>query len=343
MATSTEAQKLLELGRLVRTSILSARDKNATFSGITKHTSADTIYELDTHVEPIIIDFCEHWGRDTPLVLIAEGISEEGGPEGKAVFPKGTPESAAKIRLLIDPIDGTRGLMYDKRSAWFLAGIAPNRGDATRLSDITDAAQVELPTSKQNAGDLLWATKGHGTQGLREEVATGRKLHDLTPKPSQATTIAHGFASISNFFPGTKELASRLMEEIVSATLTPADIGQGIVFDDQYISTGGQFYELIMGHDRFNADLRPIFYKIHNIPPKICVHPYDAATVLIAREAGVLITDGMGGEFDGPLDVETPLAWAGFANATLRNAVEPVMIRILREWLKNPRTAGQLP
>ena len=50
-----------------------------------------------------------------------------------------------------------------------------------------------------------------------------------------------------------------------------------MVFDDQYICTGGQFYELIVGHDRFIADLRPLFYQILHQPPGLCCHPYDYA------------------------------------------------------------------
>jgi len=56
--------------------------------------------------------------------------------------------------VLIDPIDGTRGIMYDKRAAWALAGVAPNRGPATRLSDIHLAVMTELPTSKMGFADV---------------------------------------------------------------------------------------------------------------------------------------------------------------------------------------------
>ena len=330
-------EKLAALGREARGAVLSARLKNADFAGVSKHTSADTIYQLDTHVEPIIERFCESWGQEMPLVLIAEGIEDEKGREGKAVFPRGTREEDADVRVICDPIDGTRGLMYDKRAAWFLAGVAPNRekgGDATRLSDIAAAVQVEVPTSKQGVSDVLWAIRGEGARGVREEVRGGtfRKVQDLTLRPSQAGNIDHGFATISNFFPGTKELASRLMEAIAEACIGPADVGKAMIFEDQYISTGGQFYELMVGHDRLNADLRPLFYRIRGLPAGLCVHPYDVATVLIAREAGVVITDGLGGELDGPLDVETPLHWAGFANEALRRRIEPVMLGMLRAW-----------
>src|SRR5262249_20724291 len=125
--------------------------------------------------------------------------------------------------------------------------------------------------------------------------------HPLLIQPSQAENLTHGFGMVSNFFPGTKELSSRLMERIVEQCIGPADVGKAMVFEDQYISTGGQFYELIVGHDRMNADLRPLFYKMRGLATGLCVHPYDVASMLIATEAGVEITDGLGQMLDGPL------------------------------------------
>lgn len=329
-------EKLLGLGRAVRGAGRAGRGAGVEFSGVVRESSADTIYELDARVEPVIEGYCAEWSREMPLVLIAEGMGEEGGVEGKAVFPRGSREGDAAVRIICDPIDGTRGLMYDKRAAWFLAGVAPNRGEATRLSDIAAAVMVEIPTSKQGAADVLWAVRGGGAKGRREGVNAecGMRNAELPLRPSQAETIAHGFAMVSNFFPGTKELASRLMERIVERCLGAADVGKAMVFEDQYISTGGQLYELIVGHDRFNADLRPVFYALRGLPVGMCVHPYDVASVLIATEAGVEISDGLGRPLDGPLDVTTPLSWAGFANRRLRERVEPVMLEALREWRK---------
>ena len=104
------------------------------------------------------------------------------------------------------------------------------------------------------------------------------------------------------------------------------------VFDDQYISTGGQFYELMVGHDRFNADLRPLLYHAQNQPEGLCCHPYDCAAMLIAEEAGVILTDAKSGKpLDGPLDCTTGLAWAGYANPALRDRIEPVLTAFLME------------
>jgi hypothetical protein len=188
---------------------------------------------------------------------------------------------------------------------------------------------TELPTSKMGFADVLWAEKGRGAAGERVDLTSGDAA-PLALRPSTADSIDHGFASVSNFFPGTKVLASEVMEHLVRHLVGPADVTRATVFDDQYISTGGQFYELIVGHDRFNADLRPLFYAIQNQPEGLCCHPYDCATWLVAEEAGVILTDGLGQPLDGPLDVTTGLSWAGYANDQLRSRIEPLLTAFLQ-------------
>ena len=321
--------RLKEFQAAVRDLIVRSRAARG-LNEVRRDSAADTIYEIDTLVEPVLEDFCRDWSRTTPLVLIAEGIESDGGAEGVKVFPEGAAEADAAIRVIVDPIDGTRGLMYDKRAAWALAGVAPNKGPGTRLRDIEVAVMTELPTSKMGRADVLWAVKGRGARAERVDIASG-DARPLPVAPSSAPGIDHGFASVANFFPGTKSLAAELMEHLARRLVGPADVTRATVFDDQYISTGGQFYELIVGHDRFNSDLRPLFYRVQNQPEGLCCHPYDCATMLIAQEAGAILTDGFGGPLDGPLDVTTGLSWAGYANETLRRKIEPVMAEFLRE------------
>lgn len=321
--------RLIGFQKIVRDTIIASRSKQALHE-VSHSTAADTIYKIDTEVEPLLEEFCRELGKVVPLVLIAEGLEDEHGNEANKVYPEGTKEEDAKIRLIVDPIDGTRGIMYDKRPAWALAGIAPNKGPNTSLRDIEVAVMSELPTSKMGYADVLWAVKDEGAKAQRIDLSTGVG----TPLPiggSKAETIAHGFATVSNFFPGTKVLSSELMEHIVAHCIGAADVTKAMIFDDQYISTGGQFYELINGHDRFNADLRPTFYKLQKQPEGLCCHPYDCATLLIAEEAGVLITDEHGKPLDGPLDTTTGLSWIGYANPILKKKIEP----LIQEFLKS--------
>jgi fructose-1,6-bisphosphatase/inositol monophosphatase family enzyme len=326
-------ERLVELQKAIRDLLSgSRRQRRGDQHAVARDSAADTIYAIDAAVEPMLESFFQEWGRHTPLVLIAEGLEAEDGNEGPRTFPRGTPESAAVLRVIVDPIDGTRGLMYDKRSAWSLAGVAPNRGPATRLRDIEVAVMTELPSSKMGLADTLWAIKGHGggAVGHRTDLRSG-VAEPLALGPSTAPRIDHGFATVASFFPGTKVLAAELMEQLAQELLGPLDVTRAAVFDDQYISTGGQFYELIAGHDRFIADLRPLFYRIQNQPQGLCCHPYDCATWLIAQEAGVILTDGLGQPLDGPMDTTTGLSWAGYANEELRASIEPMINAFLRE------------
>jgi len=161
--------RLIAFQRIVREQLIRSR-AGSNLNAVNRSTAADTIYQIDTVVEPILEDFCREWSKTTPLVLIAEGIENEHGEEGVKVFPEGSREEDAAIRLIVDPIDGTRGIMYDKRPAWALAGVAPNRGVETTLRDIEVSVMTELPTSKMGFADVLWASKGRGAHGKRVDL-----------------------------------------------------------------------------------------------------------------------------------------------------------------------------
>jgi hypothetical protein len=104
--------------------------------------------------------------------------------------------------------------------------------------------------------------------------------------------------------------------------------GKALCFEDQYTSSGGQLYELMCGHDRFTADLRPLMeetLRARGLALGICCHPYDLCTEMIAREAGVIVTDIGGRPLRARLSVEPDVAWAGYANARVRAQVEPLL------------------
>ncbi len=128
--------RLRAFQRTVREMIIASRRLGG-LSEVSRISSADVIYKIDTQVEPMLVEFCTEWSKELPLVLIAEGLEDADGREvDNRVFPEGIHGEDAAIRLLVDPIDGTRPIMYDKRSAWALAGVAPNKGAHTRLRDI---------------------------------------------------------------------------------------------------------------------------------------------------------------------------------------------------------------
>jgi fructose-1,6-bisphosphatase/inositol monophosphatase family enzyme len=229
----------------IRDDVVSACEKAATadLSRISREEEGDTLYVVDRVAEERLLDFfTREIAAMAPLVLVAEGLPAEG-----VILPRGARESEARWRIIVDPIDGTRGLMYQKRSAWILTGVAPNRGQHTTLEDVVLAVQTEIPLVKQHLSDVLWAEGGGGFQAARHDRLRGTTT-PIDLRPSSVPTIAHGFAAIARFFPGARDELAAIDEEIVRGALGPPTPGKAHCFEDQYICTGGQLYELICGH-----------------------------------------------------------------------------------------------
>jgi hypothetical protein len=93
--------------------------------------------------------------------------------------------------------------------------------------------------------------------------------------------------------------------------------------------------ELVLGHDRFTADLRPLLHRPlaarEQVPP-ICAHPYDVCAALVAEESGVAVVDPSSGDpLDCPLTVDADVAWAGYCNPAVRALVEPALWEAMSE------------
>ena len=292
-------------------------------------TSADTIYAIDKVSEATVLAWFEaHWPPRWPVELVMEGLEET---HGAVTFPCGTPVAQTKLKCILDPIDGTRGLMYDKRSAWSLAALAPQRGAKTNLSDIWVAVMTELPVSKQGLADQLSVVRSPSISlragrvvAERLDLRSGRR-QKFVPRPSRATGLAHGYASFAKFFPPGKAWLAQREEQLWRA------LGDGAeIFDDQYLSSGGQIYELLMGHDRFIADLRPLAFAKLRIRSALACHPYDICTALIASALGCIITAPDGKPLRGPLDTTSPVAWVGYANPALARRIGPKLRALLK-------------
>ena len=323
---------LLGLGDHVRQSVLNARHESdpCDLATISRESVADTIYGIDRISEDAITEwFTEHWPPTIPVELVMEGID----PQHPVTFPPKVPCEQTEAKIILDPIDGTRGIMYDKRAAWFLAGVAPQRGPATRLSEIEVAVMVELPTTKQWRADRFSAIRGRGFLSDSVNILTGEIL-SRSVRPSHAADVLHGFGYISRFFPAGKALTAAIEQQLWER-LYPSAAGKDvIVFEDQYISTGGQFCELLSGHDRMIADIRPLVFKKLGIPSALCCHPYDVAAALVLEEAGVILESPDGSPMDGPLDTTSPISWVAYANPELAAHIRPVLCAVLKEMLE---------
>ena len=161
---------------------------------------------------------------------------------------------------------------------------------------------------------------------MRVDLARGAAT-PLGVRPSAATDLEHSFSGLAKFFlPGKPALAS-LEAELFRR------LGVTHVFDDEYLSTGGQLHELITGRDRFVADLRPLVTD-----EGLDCHPYDVCTAMVLEEAGGIVTDPWGDPLSVPLDNVTPVAWVGYANEALAARIGPVLAELV-----DGRVRGRAP
>jgi fructose-1,6-bisphosphatase/inositol monophosphatase family enzyme len=324
---------LKEAGMAVREKVYASLQSSSIeqLSSVHAEKTEDTIYTIDREVEEVLVPVLEKYAVELGgIILLAEGIGED---ENGIVLPGNYSRNQVKVRLIIDPIDGTRGIMYNKRAAFYLAGAAPNKGEQTSLSDIEAAVMVELPTTKQFKADTLWAIRNKGCFGQTDNLLTG-EISGITIKPSGAKTIIGGFAQLARFFPPGRDILSKIEDELIQ-TLVPSNPGgKALVFEDQYISSGGQLYEMLMGHDRFVADVRGLLYRHlrgHGKEGGHVCHPYDVCAHLIGTEAGLIITDGYGNPLQAPMDLNSEINWVGYANREIEREVKPLFVSLLKK------------
>lgn len=316
---------LVAVGEAVRDAVLDAC-RSATVDQLAAHDDSgpgDTAFAVDRVAEgALLAALATHLGG-VALVLVAEGLPDTGHGHGVARLGVGAPA----WRLVVDPLDGTRPLAYQKRSAWVLLGLAPEPGDGRvpTLTEVVAAVMVEVPPLKQTYADVLTAVRGGGTRMRRVDLRRLDPDAAVGVRPSTATGLAQGYAQVSRAFPGGRAVLAAVDDAVALALVGPPVPGKAQYFEDQWCS-GGALYSLAVGHDRFTADLRPLVPGVG-----ICAHPYDLCAALVATEAGVLVTAPDGSPLDPPLTLDGDVGWVGYANAALRALVEPALQAALRE------------
>lgn len=134
------------------------------------HPLLEPIRALQARIQTAVIAACEQASLEQ-LAAVAEAVLAE----------------TAVWRIIVDPIDGTRGLMYPKRSGWILTAVAPNLGPNTSLQDIELAVQTEIPLVKQHLADAVWAAEpAHRARKPDGDTAVSRTPSRPTkPGPGQ--------------------------------------------------------------------------------------------------------------------------------------------------------------
>jgi len=297
---------LVRVGEAVRDDVLAACRTQSVdqLSAYDDTGEGDTSFAVDRVSEQRLLELVE----GLPVRLVAEGVAAQA--------------HEAEWTLLADPLDGTRQLAHQKRSAWVLLGAT--RG--ATLGELEVSVAVEVPTVKAAAADVLSAVRGAGATGERVDL-NARTRTSVPVRPSTSTGVEQGYGGVARYFPGAREELAAIDDAVARRVLGPPRAGKAQSFEDQYC-TGGTMMELAVGHDRWACDLRPL---LGTERAGICAHPYDLAGWLVAAEAGVHVVRPDGGPLDAPLDLTTDVAWAAYANDAVRAAVEPALHAVLQE------------
>ena len=154
-------RRLRAVHEAIRDEVLAVCESSDTdaLSRVVGDDAGDTIFAIDRVSEAALLERFAPIARDYPCLLIAEGL----GNDGRQILPQGAAWDELEMVVLVDPIDGTRGLMYQKRSAWILTGIAPLRRGARANARRHRARGA----NRDPAGEAAFGRRVVGDQGRR--------------------------------------------------------------------------------------------------------------------------------------------------------------------------------
>ena len=278
--------------------------------------AGDVTYALDAESEHAVEAWLLETARERPLSLLTEdsgwrhlGPGTRGAPRELAGFDHGGP------RIALDPIDGTRNLMADLRSAWTVASCAGPGNGVPRLAELEIGIVSEVPDSRAGRYRVLAAQRGGGCSLELRALQGDGELERRVVRADADERVDRGYFPFFRYLPEQRPELARIEAAFFARLAEREGACVRDCYDDQYISNGGQLVLLALGTYRMIADLRGwVARRIGG--PRVTAKPYDlAGAVLCAREAGCVVTEPGGEELDFPLDCETPVDFVGWANA----------------------------
>jgi fructose-1,6-bisphosphatase/inositol monophosphatase family enzyme len=317
-----------------RDALFSAR-RNGDFTRVARAVSegaGDTSYGLDVTTEAALREWAGEVARLQPLTLLSEDAGwvhlgpGPGGVRELSGFDHGGP------RIVVDPVDGTRNLMTDLRSAWSVVGLAGPGAGAPRQRELVFGVLSEIPDTRAASYRRFSAVRG-GPCHFEERAfyKGGPIVKPVELRTGSDDRVDRGyfpfFKYMADMRPQIAALEARFLERL--ERLEGAELRT--CWDDQYISNGGQLALLSLGSYRMLADLRAHLAAARG-RPTLATKPYDiAGALLCAQAAGCVVTAVDGGELDFTIDVSTPVAWVGWVNEATRARLAPHLAAVLAQ------------
>jgi myo-inositol-1(or 4)-monophosphatase len=225
----------------------------------------DVTFAIDAAAERRLEEFLAERAPDVAFYSEDRGLVE--------------PPGGAATVLVVDPIDGTRPAMAGLESCCVSVAAAPLR-DGVRMGDVSAACVVEIPS-----GQVFLAERGRGMAesppvrlSANEQLDRMFWTYGFRGRPARALTeVLAELIDASSVGGGTFDLGSAAFD--VTRVLT----GQL----DAYVEPGPLLVDEVPG-------MRQEFERVGG-GAVLNNSPYDlAAAVLLAEEAGAVVTDARG-------------------------------------------------
>ena len=283
--------------------------------------AGDVTFALDAVAEAAVTAWLQREGARRPLSLMTEdaGWRHVGpGPDGPRELP-GFDHGGPRIAL--DPIDGTRNIMHDVRSAWIVVSAAGPGAAPPRFADLELGVVSEIPDTRAGSARELTARRGGGAWLESIDLASGTSSARRRVRADDDLRLDGGYFPFFGFHPALRPHVQRAGAEVARRLAEAHGVDPSRMFDDQYISSGGQLALLALGHYRSVVDARGAVGERVGDPQQTC-KPYDmAGAALVAEEAGCVVQRPDGSPLDFELDTTTTVDFAGYHNAATAAAM----------------------
>lgn len=231
--------------------------------------------------------------------------------------------------IVIDPIDGTRHLLFELRSAWTIIGVAPPGSALPTQAQIEYGLVTEIPTRLAGWARELEAVKGQGCQHLELPLNGSSEPPQGTLQSPDSARVDHGYFPFFAYHPSVRPASHAIAQDFFTRLQQHEDAQIEHCYDDQYIASGGQLALLALGQYTMVCDLRPWLLDAQGHATQ-CAKPYDiCGAVLVAQEAGCQVCNLDGSALSMPLDTKTPVGFSAFAGPRTKARLLPHLIQTL--------------
>jgi hypothetical protein len=292
--------------------------------------AGDVSFGLDLPSEAFMDRWLEDTARERPVSLMTEDAGwRHRGPDGSGGVAELGGFDHGGPRIAVDPVDGTRNLMTDLRSAWTVIGFCEPGAEQPRLADVATGLVGELSTAREERYRIFAAEHGGGA---RVETWTQAGEH-LATRPLVADAddrCDHGYFPFFRYAPELRAPIAQVEAAFFARLAEHEGADTANCYDDQYCASAGQLMQLALGQYRFVCDLRPQAAAWTG-GATTTSKPYDVTgALLVAREAGCVVHDLEGRDLDAPIDPTTAVGFRAYANRPTAERLAPHLDAAIR-------------